>query len=75
MLLKKIEQELHNATEVYELSALYKCPAKDAFAQTKSTKSFMSYEAKSIGFVLRDNPNALNSSYRDRTNAARRGIW
>lgn len=72
MLLKKIEQELHNATEVYELSALYKCPAKDAFSQTKSTKSFMSYEAKSIGFVLRDNPNALNSSYRDRTNAARR---
>jgi len=70
MLLKKIEQELHNATEVYELSALYKCPAKDAFAQTKSTKSFMAYRAKEVGYVLRNNVNALYTSYQDRTNAA-----
>lgn len=72
MLLKKIEMELHNATEVYELSALYKCPAKDAFAQTKSTKSFMSYKAKMRGYVLRNNVNAMYSSYQDRTDSAKK---
>jgi hypothetical protein len=72
MLLKKIESELHNATEVYELSALYKCPAKDAFAQTKSTKSFMSYRAKKVGYVLRNNVNAIYSSYSDKGDSARK---
>jgi len=72
ILLKKIEKELHNATEVFELSALYKCASKDAFSQTKSTKSFMSYEAKKVGFVLRNNVNALYSSYADQNDYARK---
>lgn len=73
MLLKKIEAELHNATEVFELSALYKCPSKDAFSQTKSTKSFMSYEAKKIGYVLRNNVNAMYSAgWIDSSDSARK---
>lgn len=70
MLLKKIEEELHNATEVFELSALYKCLPKDAFSQTKSTKSFMGYEAKKRGYVLRNNINAVNSWWKDRADHA-----
>ena len=70
MLLKKIEEELHNATEVFELSALYKCLPKDAFSQTKSTKSFMNYEAKKRGYLLRNNINALNSYWKDPGNQA-----
>lgn len=70
MLLKKIEEELHNATEVFELSALYKCLPKDAFSQTKSTKSFMNYEAKKRGYLLRNNINAVNSYWKDPGNQA-----
>lgn len=72
MLLKKIESELYNATEVFELSALYKCLPKDVFSQTKSTKSFMAYEAKKEGYVLRNNVNAMYSNWQDPHNMARK---
>lgn len=72
LLLKKIEDELQNASEVFELSYLYKCAPKDAFAQTKSTKSFMGYIAKQEGYVLRNNVNALYNYYADRTDSIRK---